>query len=313
MDLHPYIELLRRRIWFVLEAIIVVIVVIVAVVSGAASSLRPAKYASSGRFYLQPDSPAEQLNPGQVSVRDPSRFVQAQIDIPDGEAVAQQAADSLGGITAKTIQRKTSVRASSSSDVLEVTATDGDPVRARDIAAAVIDSYIENRRRSAVDGLDRAAEDIDDRLEPLRASLADFDARIAALPPAEQASDAGGRALRSQRDATAALYESLSARRQELAVNLNLQRGGAEVIGEAKTPTDPVSPRPIRDAVASALVGILGAGIVLLREQLDDRLRSVTDVERALSLPILAELPIDDNARAGVAAILTPHSPLTER
>lgn len=92
----------------------------------------------------------------------------------------------MGGITARAIQRKTSVRSSSSSDVVEVTATDGDPMRARDIAAAVIDSYIENRRRSAVAGLERAAKDIDERLEPLRAPLADFDARIAALPSADR-------------------------------------------------------------------------------------------------------------------------------
>jgi Mrp family chromosome partitioning ATPase len=307
VELRPYIDVLRRRIWFVLEA-----VVIVAVVAGVGSSLRPAKYTSSARMYLQPDSPAEQLNPGQLTFRDPVRFVQAQIDILGSEAVAREAAKVVGGLSAKDVERRTSVRSSSTSDVLEVSATDGDPDRARRIADAVVSSYIENRRRSAVAGLERAAKDLDERLAPLNAELADIDARIAALPAADR-SAAAGQQLLALREATLSQYETLFSRRQELAVDISLQRGGAEVIAEATMPTAPVSPRPVRDAAAGALFGgILGAGIVLLREQLDDKLRSVEEVERALSVPILAQLPMDDGAGSGVAAIAHPHSPLSE-
>jgi succinoglycan biosynthesis transport protein ExoP len=231
------------------------------------------------------------------------------------ESVARDAAGGLGGITAREIQKRTEVRSSSSSDVLEITITDGDPERARDVANALVASYIENRRKSAIAGLERAAKDFDERLAPLQATLADLDAKIAALPAAGPgATEGGGRqALLALRDATATQYETLFARRQEVAVDINLQRGGAEVIAEAETPTDPISPRPVRDALAGAMLGgILGAGIVLLREQLDDRLRSVADVERVLDLPILAQLPVDDSAGSGVSAISHPHSPLSE-
>ena len=310
MELRPYVDVLRRRIWFVLEAIVVV-----AVVAGVVSSLRPPKYTSSTRVYLQPDSPSERLNPAQLTFRDPNRYVQAQIDIVKSESVARDAAQRLGGITAREIEKRTEVRSSSSSDVLEITITDGDPGRARDVANALVASYIENRRKSAVAGLERAAKDLDERLAPLQATLTDLDAKIAALPaPGPGAAESGGRqALMALRDATATQYETLFARRQEVAVDINLQRGGAEVIAEAETPTEPVSPRPVRDALAGALLGgILGAGIVLLREQLDDRLRTVADVERVLDLPILAQLPVDDSAGSGVSAISHPHSPLSE-
>lgn len=307
MELRPYIDILRRRIWFVLEAVIVV-----AVVAGVVSSLRPAQYRSATRIYLQPDSPAEQLNPGQLAFRDPARFVQAQIDIMSSEAVAREAGRAVGGLTAKDIERRVSVRSSPQSDVLEISATDTDRERARRIADAVVSSYIENRRRSAVAGLERAAKDLDERLAPLEAQLADFDAKIAALPAAPPG-DAAGQQLLALREAIASQYETLFSRRQELAVDISLQRGGAEVIAEATLPTDPVSPRPVRDAAAGALFGgILGIGIVLLREQLDDRLRSVDEVERALSLPILAQLPFDGGAATGVSAIAHPHSPLSE-
>ena len=294
MELRPYVDVLRRRIWFVLEAIVVV-----AVVAGVVSSLRPPKYTSSTRVYLQPDSPSERLNPAQLTFRDPNRFVQAQIDIVKSESVARDAAQKLGGITAREIEKRTEVRSSSSSDVLEITITDGDPERARDVANALVASYIENRRKSAVAGLERAAKDLDERLAPLQATLTDLDAKIAALPATGPgaAEGGGGQALLALREATATQYETLFARRQEVAVDINLQRGGAEVIAEAETPTEPISPRPVRDALAGAMLGgILGAGIVLLREQLDDRLRSVADVERVLDLPILAQLPVDESA-----------------
>lgn len=309
MELRPYVDVLRRRIWFVVQAVIVV-----AIVAGVGSSLRPAVYTSSARVYLQPDSPSERLNPAQLTFRDPNRFVQAQIDIVESEAVARDAATALGAITAREVERRTTVRSSSTSDVLEITASDGDPDRARDITNAVVAAYIENRRRSAVAGLERAAKDLDERLAPLQATLSDLDARIAALPATGPGSaEAAGQALLALRSATSTQYETLYARRQEVAVDISLQRGGAEVIAEAKASRDPISPRPVRDALAGAMLGgILGAGIVLLREQLDDRLRSVADVERVLELPVLAQLPVDEMAGAGVSAISHPHSPLSE-
>ena len=57
-------------------------------------------------------------------------------------------------------------------------------------------------------------------------------------------------ALKASRDAAATQFQTLYARQQELAVDISLQRGGAEVIAAAKMPTSPVSPRPLRDAAA---------------------------------------------------------------
>ena len=313
MELRPYLDLLRRRIWFILEA-----VVVVALVAGVGSSLRTAKYTATASVVLQPDNPAEQLNPTQPNFSDPNRFVQAQVEIMESEGVAEQASRSLHGVTAKQIEPKVTVASSSASNVLKVSASDSDPRQARDIANAVVNGYIENRRQNAIVGLQQAAKDLDDKLASLQATMADLDAKIASATAAGASGAPAPNvdALKASRDAAATQFQTLYARQQELAVDISLQRGGAEVIAAAKTPTSPVSPRPLRDAAAGGFLGLLvGGGIVLLREQMDDRVRSVRDVERTLDLPILAQLPFDHESVERpheVATIARPHSTLSE-
>ncbi|MGH9223242.1 MAG: polysaccharide biosynthesis tyrosine autokinase [Acidimicrobiales bacterium] len=311
MEVTKYIGILRRRAWFVVQAVLVV-----AIVAGVASSLRPPSYHATTRVLLQPDNPAEQLNPGQPVFRDANRFVQAQIDIAESEAVARQAAEALPDTTARQIERQVSASASDDSDVLRITASDGKATRARDLANAVAASYIENRRKSAVAGLERASADLEAKLAPLRDTLAELDGRIRASSAPNASGGESPDALRSARDATALQYETLYARQQELAVNISLQRGGAEIIAEAKIPAEPSSPKPVRDAVLGALVGLLvGCGIVMLREQLDDRIRSVADVEATLGVPLLAELPFDPESAekpGQVATIARPQGLLSE-
>jgi polysaccharide biosynthesis transport protein len=312
LEIRPYLEIIRRRLWFIVGA-----VAVVAIAAGVASGLRAPIYVSTARVFLQPGDPAEQLSPNQPNLGDPNRFVQAQMEIVRSEAVAQGASTYLPGMTARDVQRKSSVTSSPTSDVLEISASAPKPGGARDIANAVAKAYIENRRVSAVATLTQAAKDLSDLLAPLQATIADLDTKIAAASkPGEDTPDAQVAALKSSRDAAATQYQTLYARQQELAANVSLQRGAAEVIAAANTPSMPVSPRPVRDAAAGAFLGLLvGTAIALLMEQLDDRIRSVADVERGLGLPILARLPFDEQSAQrpdAVAAIAHPHAPLTE-
>jgi Mrp family chromosome partitioning ATPase/capsular polysaccharide biosynthesis protein len=307
LELRPYVDILRRRIRFILLAVIVA-----TAVAGLGSTLRTPEYRASTRVWLQPNKAAEQLNPVQAAASDPTRFAAAQIDIVESEAVARRAAERLPGLTAEDVEDSISVTGAAGSDVLTITAVAEVPRQARDLANAVAESYIENRRESAVAGLQQAAKDIDDKIANVQSSIADLDRQLAALP-----ADAPGRdALRAAREAATTQYQTLYARQQELAVNVSLQRGGAEIIAPARTPTSRSSPKPLRDAMLGGLVGlVLSGGIVLLREQLDDHIRSGRDVERGLGLAVLAELPFDQESTedtASVATMARPQSFLSE-
>lgn len=325
-DLRRYLDVLRRRKLFIVEAIVVV-----ALVAGLTSNLRSSRYEATAQILLRPNDPAEQLDPNRVRVQsDPDRYARSQEQIVTSVSVAATAAATLDGVTTDDVQDMLAVGNSAQSDVLNISVRNEDPALARDVANAVALGYLENRRTAAVAGLERAASQIEEQLEPLLTQIAELDSAIgagsdptaAAGQPLPSPSAAAGselpttaEGLRAARDAAALQYELLYGRLQELRIEAALKQGEAELIEEAQLPDDPVSPRPLRDAALGGSLGLLVAvGYVFLREQLDDKVRAVADVEITTGLVTLAELPFDRES-AGTDTLSTvdhPHSPLSE-
>jgi succinoglycan biosynthesis transport protein ExoP len=343
LELRQYLDILKRHKWFIIEAIMVV-----AVAAGVLSSLRTPIYKATAQVLLKPNDPNQQLNPTSGSGlvgNDPDRYVAGQVTIAESEGVAAEAAKRLEGATVSDLAGKVSVAQSGQSNILRISGTDPDPGRARDIADAVARGYIENRRLAAVSGLEGAAKDIEARLGPLQVMIGQLDVQIgqgsttpgaisqlvspsqagsatAPSSPVTQVQPPAGasgapttqEALKAARYAAAVQYETLYSRQQELLVDISLKRGDAELIADAKTPASAISPKPKRDSVLGALLGLLfGAGLTLLREQLNDKVRSPEEIESLTHLPLLAHLPYDDDAaETGVSVDQRPNSPLSE-
>lgn len=65
-----------------------------------------------------------------------------------------------------------------------------------------------------------------------------------------------------------------------------------DVVDPAQPPTQPVFPRTTLNLILGGLAGLLlGLALATVRERLDRRIRSATDVRDALGLPLLGELP----------------------
>jgi polysaccharide biosynthesis transport protein len=341
LELRQYLDILKRHKWFIIEA-----VVVVALAAGILSNLRTPLYKATARILLTPNDPTQQLNPDSanaVAGNDADRYVAGQINIAMGEKVAAEAARALN-VSPSVVEGKASVTQSGASNVLNVSVIDADPGLAREIADAVASGYIENRRLAAVSGLQGAAKDIEDRLGPLQMTIAQLDSQIgqastvpgatsqlvSPIPPASASTvqsptsptgslgGAGGvpstqEALKAARYAAAVQYETLYSRQQELLVDISLKRGDAELIAEARTPSVPISPKPRRDAGLGALAGfVLAFGVIVLREKLDDKLHSAEELEHLIGLPLLAQLPYDEQAGDGLTIQHRPNTPLSE-
>ena len=97
----------------------------------------------------------------------------------------------------------------------------------------------------------------------------------------------------------------------------NIQFG--EPYAAVQAPAAPGTPTGLSKAKLGAiglLAGlIVGCGLALVRDELDDRVRDAPDVETAVAGPLLAELPQDREVRSGqvsIALVQAPQSPLAE-
>lgn len=71
-----------------------------------------------------------------------------------------------------------------------------------------------------------------------------------------------------------------------------LQTARIQIVDRASPSSTPVSPKPVRNIVFGALIGLaLGMGLVLLLEQLDRRVKRQDDLAEATGLPLLASIP----------------------
>ena len=107
-------------------------------------------------------------------------------------------------------------------------------------------------------------------------------------------------------------------KQDQLSVDVALQAGGAQLARPAPVPKAPFSPLPQRDGLLAAALGlVLGIGIALLLDVLDQSIRTKDDLTRATApLPVLALIPAvrtwyrrDDPF---VASVADPTSPAAE-
>ncbi|MDQ0381541.1 Wzz/FepE/Etk N-terminal domain-containing protein [Amycolatopsis thermophila] len=103
----------------------------------------------------------------------------------------------------------------------------------------------------------------------------------------------------------------------QAAIEAPAQRGtpamSAEIITGAALPTSPSDPNHLTDVGIALLVGlVLGVGTAFVRDRLDDRLRSVTDVEQRAGVPVIGELPAvrygSDDPHARLVTLNAPDS-----
>lgn len=93
-------------------------------------------------------------------------------------------------------------------------------------------------------------------------------------------------------DTNRTLYDGLLQRFKELSAAAGIATNNISIIDTADPPLAPSSPRLLVNLLTALVAGLGLAGVlVFLREQIDDAVRSPTDIERKLALPVLGTIP----------------------
>ena len=118
-----------------------------------------------------------------------------------------------------------------------------------------------------------------------------YSAKISAVPGLEKES----RGILRQQEIKEQLYLYLLKKREETAISLAITSSNAKVIDEAITSPSPVSPkRRIIKLVAGILGFLFVVILVYIKNLLDTKIHSRSDVEALTNTPILGELPLVD-------------------
>ncbi|GAA3442306.1 YveK family protein [Planomonospora venezuelensis] len=288
-DLADYAALLRRR-WPILLACLL------AGTGGAAALLyrTPPSYTASAHVLVTATGVQEPTN--QVTARQREALnLDTEAQIAQSAVVARKARVALRGTPGPV-----EVSVPPNTSVLEISYTAADPNSAAAGASAYAQAYLAHRGEAATQALAVQLKTLLDKLKQVNAALSKV---VADLPGLDKGS--------AQR--TIALQRRSVLSRQ--VYNLTVKYDGLKtiavtpgsVISEAVAPTEPSAPSPPLYLGSGFMIGLLaGTGLAWLRDRLDLRLRTASDLTRLTGLDIVTGERIHNLGTAGGAVVLVP-------
>ncbi len=284
LDLRRYLDIMRRRKW----VIGLVMVVVIGLAVGFSTAQDPV-YEAEARVLLQPgtvdNSDTLGAGAGQVS----PEAVATEIQVMESQAVEAAVQEDLGRLP------DVSFEAVDTTAVVAITASAGTAERAAEDANGYADGYIRARREVLTVELTQRSErlgqevsDLNQQLVLAEAPVQAIEDQLAALPPEDPTAPPSPerQSLLDARDQVEndTLDERTSLQARILTSQQDLDRVesalavagtvGAEVLAPASAPTSPVSPKPLRNGLLAAAIGlVMGVFLALVLEVLDDRIR----------------------------------------
>ncbi|MEJ5254979.1 MAG: Wzz/FepE/Etk N-terminal domain-containing protein [Acidimicrobiales bacterium] len=289
--LRDHVGVLRRR------APIIVAVTLAAVLAALLASLgQPRRYAATAQVLFQQEvATVQDPRPDQIvdSKRlDPVRVMQNEVRLASSELVRDRVRDQLGHPVTGSVTNPRDT------DVLLFTATADEADEAARTADAWADTYVAVRSELAAARTEGGVQAIDEQLGVIDRRIGEIDRELDARPDSERtaALTAEQAALIDQRAAWVRQRQILEADTALAATN------DARVIDRADPPRRPSQPATLRNVVLAALAGLLlGLAVAYAVDALDDVIRDVDDLHRALALPVLgsvATVPASGDVRA---------------
>jgi capsular exopolysaccharide synthesis family protein len=102
--------------------------------------------------------------------------------------------------------------------------------------------------------------------------------------------------LRREAEANKALYDGLLTKLKEAGISAGLRSSNVRIIDPAMIPSTPARPAKGRNIALAFLVGLVGGiSLALLREYLDNTVKTPDDIETLARLPSLAVVPAFDD------------------
>jgi polysaccharide biosynthesis transport protein len=299
MGLREYLAIFRAR------KLLIAITLLVTVAAAVYYSSRlPSLYQSTARVLVQAPLTPGSPQPGAAFIN-----LETERSLATSPAVAEFAADELEeDIPPRALIGGLSVNVSPQTEILEFTYTSPSARIARSRAGAFARGYLDFRRNQFLDEYLAASESVQEQINEVQQELEEVNQDIISSVDETERT-----VLQTQANALASRLGVLQ--QQQLPPPSNLRVG--QVVQSATLPTAPSSNPYQRNVFLAVVLGLmLGAGLTLLLEKLDDRLRGRHDLESHTTSAVLTVVPRVNGWRrreeAYLASISEPDSAASE-
>ena len=152
----------------------------------------------------------------------------------------------------------------------------------------VLKQKIEEEGKKALARLKTRIDTLKSKEEALLKSLNDLKKEIA-----RKNKEVARYALLKQEIATTQqLYDALLKKLQQMDISSPTSYINIRILTPAKVPSKPIKPKKVYNIVFGLIFGLfLGTGVVFLDEYLDTTIKTPSDVEKFLSIPVLGQIP----------------------
>ncbi len=275
-SLRDYVAALRRR-----RMVAFGTVLVIALGTLVVSLLQTEQFQARAELLLRLTPSEEVLIDDAVQVRtanDAERQINNELRLIGSGPVRDAVDDAYDGPLEPRIV--TAAATAENADVIELKAVSADRVAATDLVNTYAEVYVREQRQQRVDDLLAAGSNIQERIDELTTTIEE--AQVAPSPETQPRIEA----LENQR----MRYEDQLA---QVRANADLtESGGVQVLTPADVPSNPISPKPLRNLVLGLVAGALvGIAVALLIDHLDDSIRSKEEAERLTGKPALGVIP----------------------
>ena len=236
------VDSMRRYRWLVAS-----IMLLAAVAAFVWSSTQPVLYQGVVRLY--PDTSGDQTN-------DPGRIIRSQAEfITSPEVLDRTLALDGNRMSRKELEQRLTVEPARDADVITITVLDGTRPQAGALAERVARAYRESVAKQAAAAARQGVAALDRRQAQLAQEIADLDRQLTGNPNDEK--------LLASRKAKQTQLDDLADESEKTRDSASRAASRAETVKESATvPEDPAQPKPLRNAVLGAMLGlVVSAGL----------------------------------------------------
>lgn len=283
-SLIKYVNLLWRRAW-----LLVLGAGLAAGAAFTAGRLTTPIYAATATLLVNEAPTANQTDPASIVIKS-ERLARTYATMMTQWPVLQEAIDQLKiPLTPDQLARQVTVTPIRDTQLLQLEVQDEDPQRAAALANTIPEVFSRQneamqaaRYADAKANLERQMEEATAQIEQTQHDL------NAATTSAAPTRDLDLLRLQSELTQRRQTYDRLSENLQNIRLAQAQSSSNIVVTEAAQPPTEPVRPRPVRDALLAGLVGLmLATGLVFLIEYLDNTVRTPEQVDAVLKTPVI--------------------------